>query len=325
MLVDYLNSVPGNVLNSVKQLDLSLSFEEENSDINDLLQRTVLAGGKRLRPLLTFLMGNLFSAPDEDLVLVAKVIEMVHAASLAHDDVIDEATTRRGVPSINVVASNKKAVLAGDFLLADTMLTISKLENISLVTEMSNIIKKLADGEWLQLKASETRNYSEALIEKVAIYKTGSVMSWCCTSPAILTSQSSNVINLCREMGESVGVAFQLIDDTLDFNNSSEKNHLADLENGIVNAVIFEWLNLNPELNARYKNGEDIKNFWTSKHLDEAISIVREKGLLKLETAKKLLEKISTELMTDNNKKEQLDKLLSPINMMFHFLSKRVH
>ena len=107
-------------------------------------------GGKRLRPLLTYLVGNLFQQKIEHIKIYADSIELVHAASLAHDDVIDEAQTRRGFPSINT-RGNKRAVLAGDYLLATVMANLASRGVLPLVREMGQVVASLAWGEWLQL------------------------------------------------------------------------------------------------------------------------------------------------------------------------------
>ena len=111
-----MDSVPKEIIGQIKNIDLRITSENCNEEINKLLQKTVLFGGKRLRPLLTHLFGNLFGLPVLSVAPYAKAIEMVHAASLSHDDVIDNASQRRGVKSINIEGSNKMAILAGDYL-----------------------------------------------------------------------------------------------------------------------------------------------------------------------------------------------------------------
>src|SRR5690606_31879505 len=123
----------------------------------------VLLGGKRLRPLLTYLCGNFFGVKADALDVYAKAIEMVHAASLSHDDVVDGANTRRGKPSINAESSNKQAVLAGDYLLADVIVELTKQGDLTLVQEMSYVIQALAEGEWIQLDAAASRQYTREL------------------------------------------------------------------------------------------------------------------------------------------------------------------
>ena len=121
----------------------------------------MLRGGKRLRPLLTVLFGELAGMQKPQLKVLAKAIEHVHAPASAHDDVIDGASTRRGKPSINVAGDNKKAVLAGDFLLAQVINDLSSLGKIEVVNETAGIIKRLSIGEWLQHDCVKLRKYDE--------------------------------------------------------------------------------------------------------------------------------------------------------------------
>src|SRR5690606_19683474 len=175
MIPKFLTTIPAELLGRVRDLEMVTSSESCNRSINQLLQRTVLLGGKRLRPLLTYLCGNFFGAKIEGLDVYAKSIEMVHAASLSHDDVVDGAKTRRGKPSINAESSNKHAVLAGDYLLADVIVELTKQGNLKLVKEMSLVIQALAEGEWIQLDAANSRQYTRELIEVIAVMKTASV------------------------------------------------------------------------------------------------------------------------------------------------------
>ena len=161
-------SVPNEIMDAIFDIDLTISSEGIHDDVSPLLERTVLVGGKRIRPLLTMLMGGLFQVPVEKLKPYARMIELLHAASLSHDDVIDNATMRRSNPSINIVSSNKKAVLAGDFLFAEVIVSAAKEGNLKLVEEIALVIQALSDGEWLQLELAETKDVSREQIELIA-------------------------------------------------------------------------------------------------------------------------------------------------------------
>lgn len=320
MLSSFLQTVPKKTLWRVQTLDLNIESKTCHHEVNSLLQRTVLMGGKRLRPLLTYLMGNLFNVDSERLTPYAKSIEMVHAASLSHDDVIDNATTRRGKPSINKVGSNKKAVLAGDYLLADVIVSLTNEGHLDLVREMSCVIQDLAEGEWIQLDASEERQYSRELIEKIAAKKTASVMSWCCIAPAYLAKQSHAVIEYARQFGHNLGIAFQLMDDTLDFSGNSKKDNMLDLQNGIVNAVVFEWLELNPEYKEKFKNGENIKSLLDQNKLDEAIEIVKNRALKHLDQCHELLEILIREAGLNQDRAKEAKR---PLELILQYLAER--
>ncbi len=234
-------TIPPRIFQSIQSLDFDLENWEKNPRIGGVLSKTVLSGGKRLRPLLTFLMGDLFDVPHEHLARFAKVVEMVHASTLAHDDVIDNADVRRGNPSINMIASNKKAVLAGDYLLAHCLMETSESGRNDIVRELAAVIGDLAEGEWLQLENSENRALLQRDVERVALKKTGSVIRWCCAVPAMLADADEETVAMSRRLGEAIGIAFQMTDDILDFKRQ-DGAEFADLKNGVVNSVIFEAL-----------------------------------------------------------------------------------
>lgn len=297
MVKDFLDSLPQEIVNLSKNMDLNITSSECHIAIDSILSKTVLSGGKRLRPLLTLVTGILFKANLDLLLPFARATELVHAASLSHDDVIDNATLRRGQDSINILASNKKAVLAGDYLLSKVIVDLCAQKNIELVSLMSLVIKDLSEGEWLQLDLHHNRNYTRELIKEVAIKKTSSVMSYCTAAPAILTEQSENVVNEAHDFGINLGIAFQLIDDTLDFSSHSQKDVNLDLENNIVNAVFFEYLAMNPLKLDKFKKGEALKNLIDLNDIESSVEIVTKIAHQHLEMAHENLSKIEKELM----------------------------
>lgn len=304
----FLETVPENILLNVQDLKLNIQSSNCNKEIESLLSRTVLMGGKRLRPLLTHLVGKLFELDVELVDPYAKAIELVHAASLSHDDVIDNATQRRGAPSINIEGSNKMAILAGDYLLADVIVNLSNRGNLPLVGEMAKVIQDLSEGEWLQDDASRNRDYSRELIEKIALKKTASVMTYCCLAPAILAEASIEVQGYSRDFGKHLGLAFQLMDDTLDLSDGAKKDVLLDLKNGVVNSVIYEWLLLNPAIHEKYKNGESLEALWDASDIETAITLVQEKAFSHLVQAKNALDKMTEGKALDA--KVPLEKIL---------------
>lgn len=316
-----MDSVPREIIGQIKNIDLQITSENCNEEINRLLQKTVLFGGKRLRPLLTHLMGNLFGLSVDAVAPYARAIEMVHAASLSHDDVIDNATQRRGLKSINVLGSNKMAILAGDYLLAEVIVDLSSRNNLFLVKEMASVIKDLAEGEWIQDDCLKLRSYSRELIETIALKKTASVMTYCSVAPAVLANRSADVIELCRDFGKNLGLAFQLMDDTLDLSDQSQKDVLLDLKNGVVNSVIYEWLLFNPTIHQKYRNGEPLESLWNGDDLQQAINLVQERALDHLVKARNSLIKIS-EIIKDSNP-NQVKNALIPLEKIIFYLGRR--
>ena len=323
MLTDLFESIPEEILSSSQQLDLNIQSKNCSEAINSLLQRTVLLGGKRLRPLLTLLMGSFFGAKNEQILPYAKAIEMVHGASLAHDDVIDLATQRRGAPSINIDASNKKAVLAGDFLLADVIVSLSETGNLELVKQMSYVIQDLALGEWIQADAKENKNYTREIIESIASKKTASVMSWCCFAAAIEQNLSTNIIHYAKELGSNLGLAFQLMDDTLDFSGASQKDYQLDLKNGMLNSVVYEWLELNPDKMKAFKLGEDIYDLVGDNNLSEAVSIIQKNAHAHLNKCKEILILLQEELPQSIQSLECHQRSIKPLNLIIDYMGGR--
>lgn len=329
MIPTFLKHVPPHIIEQVQDVRLDAPSKQCNEAINELLLNTVLLGGKRLRPLLTFLMGDLYSSVPHDISICATSIEMVHAASLSHDDVIDEATMRRGEPAINQVSGNKKAVLAGDYLLAGVIARLAEMGNLRLVQEMSYVIQDLAQGEWLQLDLSQSRDYSRKAITQVAAFKTGSVMSWCCVAAAVTTSivqvDKEKLIELSKSFGEHLGHAFQLWDDTLDFSELSEKDKNLDLDNDIVNAVVFEWLMLNTDRFDRFKKGESLNKLGMDsgdKTLEEALVKIKRESSHHLNQCRDILKSITTLLPSDGG---EIERKAIPVYDILDYLEQRTH
>lgn len=325
MMKDFLESLPSHILERSKNLDLKIRSVNAHSAIDEVLSRTVLKGGKRLRPLLTYLTANLFKVDLESITPFARATELVHAASLSHDDVIDNATMRRGSPSINILATNKKAVLAGDYLLSSVIVDLCSTNEVDLVKDMSLVIKDLSEGEWLQLDLIESRDYTRELIREVAMKKTSSVMSYCTVAPALLTRSSENVIQLCRDFGLHLGLAFQLIDDTLDYSGDSMKDQELDLKNGIANAVVFELLAVRPDLMERFKKGEDLTGLLVSVDMKPFVEVISKEAQGHLEKSLELLQALRRELFNSlyKNDSEGLDEALSYLEMIVSYMGLR--
>lgn len=237
-------------------------------------------GGKKVRPVMALLMAyatnattsaGASSSPVPNLMAsqgrLAEITEMIHTASLLHDDVIDMADTRRGMGSVNTVFGNKLAVLAGDFLLARSSLALARLRNVEVVELLSTVIEHLVRGEVMQikhvLKASPSANDAFEVYLKKTYYKTGSLMANSCRAVAMLADHPEPVHTAAFLYGKHVGIAFQLVDDLLDFEGTSQllgKPALNDLKQGLATAPVLFASQENPallELIARKFDGAD--------------------------------------------------------------------
>jgi geranylgeranyl pyrophosphate synthase len=197
---------------------------------------------------------------------LGQITEMIHVASLIHDDVLDEADTRRGGESVHKLYSNKVAVLAGDYLLARASVLLARLENTAVVQIMATALESLVAGEIMQLKApAESLLEMESYLRK-SYYKTASLICYACRSTALLGGHAygSTVATACEEFGFHLGLAYQIQDDILDFTAAASvlgKPALADMDLGLSTAPILyaaqEYPHLRPLVMRRFKNKGD--------------------------------------------------------------------
>ncbi|CAN6683699.1 unnamed protein product [Malus baccata var. baccata] len=182
---------------------------------------------------------------------IAEITEMFHVASLLHDDVLDDADTRRGVGSVNCVMGNKLAVLAGDFVLSRACVALASLRNTEVVSLMSTVVEHLVTGETMQMTTKSDQRFSMEYYMQKTYYKTASLISNSCKSIAVLAGHTTEVAALAYEYGKNLGLAFQLIDDVLDFTGTSAslgKASLSDIRHGIVTAPILFAMEEFPQL-----------------------------------------------------------------------------
>lgn len=183
---------------------------------------------------------------------LAEITELIHTASLLHDDVIDNSVARRSSPSANVSFGNKMAVLAGDFLLGRTSVALARLRDTEVIELMATVIANLVEGEFMQLKNTATDESNPTWTDDTLSYylqktylKSASLISKSCRSAALLGHNSPEVVEAAYSYGRNLGLAFQLIDDMLDYTTTSEslgKPAGADLELGLATApLLFAW------------------------------------------------------------------------------------
>lgn len=181
---------------------------------------------------------------------LAEIVEMIHTASLLHDDVIDNSATRRGNPTGNIAFGNKMAILAGDFLLGRASVAIARIRNAEVIELLSTTIANLVEGEFMQLKNSIIENPEanratfEYYLHKTYL-KTASLMSKSCRATAVLAGVNDEVVEACYQFGRNLGLCFQIVDDMLDYTVSEAnfgKPVGADLKLGLATApVLYAW------------------------------------------------------------------------------------
>ena len=188
-----------------------------NLVMNYLLKRK----GKQMRPILVFLTARLLGKPNDSTYTAAALIEIMHTASLIHDDVVDESNERRGFFSINAIWKSKVAVLLGDYLLAKGLLLAVNNKEYEILNLVADAVKEMSEGELLQIKNSRKLTVSEAEYYEIIRKKTATLISCCSTCGARSVGVSEDVVKQMRHFGELLGIAFQIKDDLLDYQINS--------------------------------------------------------------------------------------------------------
>ena len=175
------------------------------------------AGGKRLRPMLTLAAARMCGYEGDKHVTLATAIEFIHTATLLHDDVVDESAQRRGRPTANLLWDNKSSVLVGDYLLARAFQLMTETESLRILAVLSNASATITEGEVLQLTAAQDLGTTEEIYFKVVRGKTAALFSAATEASGILAGVSEEQIKALFDYGDALGIAFQVVDDLLDF------------------------------------------------------------------------------------------------------------
>lgn len=184
----------------------------------DLITKYILRQkGKKIRPILVLLSAKLCGKVNERTYIAANLVELLHTATLIHDDVVDDAKTRRGLASINAVWKNKVSVLMGDFLLSKGLIIALEGDEFEFLKSTSDAVKRMSEGELLQIQKARNFDATEETYFKVISDKTASLIRTCCRIGALSTSEDKQKVETMSEFGECIGIIFQLRDDLLDY------------------------------------------------------------------------------------------------------------
>ena len=189
--------------------------------LNRITHYVVNRKGKQMRPMFVFLSSKLISGEvsSEKVYRAASIIELIHTATLIHDDVIDSSNMRRGFFSLNALWKNKIAVLVGDFLLSKGMLLCIDNNDFDLLKIISSSVKDMSEGELLQIEKARRLDIDEQTYFEIIKKKTASLIASCCALGAAASNGSKDQIEFFRKLGEKVGIAFQLKDDLFDYSD----------------------------------------------------------------------------------------------------------
>jgi geranylgeranyl pyrophosphate synthase len=237
-------------INRVEALILSQS-NGHDPDLGAAIKLLLASGGKRIRPTVTLLVGQMLGAPTENLITVAAAIEMLHTATLVHDDLIDGSLLRRGTPTLNSQWTPGATVLTGDFIFARAAKLAADSESIRVMKVFSQTLTIIVNGEITQLFSSRCIADRESYYQRIYA-KTASLFETSASAPAMLMRGPVNedTIEAMRQFGYGVGMAFQIIDDVLDFTGEQEtvgKPVGSDLRQGIITLPTLNYIGLFPD------------------------------------------------------------------------------
>ena len=204
----------------IRLFDESLSHTD--GLLSDTLQHIRKRGGKRMRPILTLLVAKNYGEVNSTTQQAALGLELLHTASLVHDDVVDESTERRGQPSVNASFNNKVAVLVGDYILSTALYHVSLTSNDEIITSLAQLGRTLSSGELLQMNNFREQGISEEVYYEVISKKTASLFATCAQNGALSVGASADEVNAARDFGHAIGMIFQIRDDIFDYFDSKE-------------------------------------------------------------------------------------------------------
>ena len=270
---------------------LTTNLIDDSAFVGELLSQLFQAGGKRIRPLIS-LLASAASLTDEKVdphhskmsrlhIILAVLTELIHAASLVHDDVIDAADVRRGQTTVNRRFNDKMAVLLGDLLFAQASICLARIMNPSVVGVYGQVLGDLCSGEISQMRQQFSLKVDfDAYVQK-SIGKTASLIAAGAHCGAILNARSNEVIQALHQYGTNLGICFQIVDDLLDVTGSAAKTGKpvgSDLKNGLLTAPSLFILARGDELSERFAELVKTRKVENEDGLKEALTIVEEGG-----------------------------------------------
>ena len=196
------------------------SVKSKTALLDTVMQYVIKRKGKQIRPMFVFLCAKMFGPINDSTYRAAALVEMLHTATLVHDDVVDESLERRGFFSINALWKNKVAVLVGDYLLSKGLILSAENGDFQQLQIMSDAVRKMSEGELLQIEKSRKLNLDEEVYYEIIKGKTASLLSAACGIGTFSTTGNMDTTGQMKEFGENVGIAFQIKDDLFDYGSA---------------------------------------------------------------------------------------------------------
>jgi octaprenyl-diphosphate synthase len=229
-----LKDIRGPIETEMRQFETTFrkSLKSNVPLLNRITHYIVKRKGKQMRPLLVFLSAKMLGEINERTYRGAGLIELMHTASLVHDDVVDDANLRRGFFSINALWKNKIAVLVGDFMLSRVLLLAVQHKDYDLLEKVSVAVKQMSEGELLQIEKARRLDIEEDVYFEIIRQKTASLLKSCCAVGAVSAGADEDKISRLEEFGEKMGLAFQIKDDLFDYEltNETGKPSMLDIQ-----------------------------------------------------------------------------------------------
>ena len=247
--------------------------------LNKVTQFMIKRKGKQMRPMFVFLTAKMLGAVNASTYDAASLVELLHTATIVHDDVVDDANERRGYFSVNALWKNKIAVLVGDYLLSQILILTIEKKNTDLLNIIAKAVKEMSEGELLQIEKARHLDITEEVYFEVIRKKTASLISACCETAAISVN-SHNERERMREFGTLVGIAFQIKDDIFDYGSSKEIGKPTGIdirEQKMTLPLIYVLNNSNSLISTELKNIIKNKN-QSSRFIKRAVKLVIENG-----------------------------------------------
>ena len=198
------------------------SMRSRVSLLDNIMHYIIKRKGKQMRPMFVFLSSKVFAPTTESTYIAASMIELLHTATLVHDDVVDDSSKRRGFWSINAIWKNKIAVLVGDYLLSKGLLLAVDNKEFELLQIMSNSVREMSEGELLQIEKARRLDITEDIYFDIIRQKTATLIAACCAAGANSAKASKEDVEKMRLFGEYTGIAFQIKDDLFDYGSDGE-------------------------------------------------------------------------------------------------------
>ena len=246
--------------------------------VDQIAKYIVKHKGKQFRPALLIVSARSVGEPNNSTYITASVVELLHTATLVHDDVVDDSELRRGFPTIHKIWKNKIAILMGDYLLAKSLIAATEAESLQIMNTVATVAKRLIKGEMLEIQKSRKLDVTESDYFKIIADKTGSLIAACCELGALTVNSEEKQQQALRKYGENLGLAFQIKDDLLDYESKKTilgKPVIADVKDKKLTLPLIYSFNGSSD-KEKHKVLKIIKNGARKKEISYILDFVNE-------------------------------------------------